>query len=199
MGNTYNQVYIWCCKYGENRYCERCANKCASKHTGLLNSCLGEWHLLPYLVVLLISARIPPISTRVSAHCQAIDRAMWYRRGAVTDNTHLTSHTFWFDSAYIVTHYNDVIMSAMASQIFNVLIVGLTVCSGADQRKHQSSAWLVFVKGVGFPSQKTSNAENISYHDVIMDNFGFNVCMERVLVTCQLPGSPLGVFFLGRI
>ena len=26
-GNTYNRVYIWCCKYGENRYCERCADK----------------------------------------------------------------------------------------------------------------------------------------------------------------------------
>ena len=25
--NTYNLVDIWCCKYGENRYCERCANK----------------------------------------------------------------------------------------------------------------------------------------------------------------------------
>ena len=25
--NTYNRVYIWCGKYGENRYCERCANK----------------------------------------------------------------------------------------------------------------------------------------------------------------------------
>ena len=35
----FNRVYIWCCKYGENRYCETCANKkwCASKHTGLLN------------------------------------------------------------------------------------------------------------------------------------------------------------------
>ena len=27
VGNTYNRVYIWCCKYGENRYCERCANE----------------------------------------------------------------------------------------------------------------------------------------------------------------------------
>ena len=74
VGNTYNRVYIWCCKYDENRYCERCANKwwCASKHTGLLNSCLGKWHLIPYLVVPLISARVPLVSTRVSAHCQAI-------------------------------------------------------------------------------------------------------------------------------
>ena len=74
MGNTYNRVYIWCCKYDENRYRERCANKwwCASKHTGLLNSYLGKWYLIPYLVVLLISARVSLISTRVSAHCQAI-------------------------------------------------------------------------------------------------------------------------------
>ena len=72
MGNTYNRVYNWCCKYGENRCCERCANKklCASKHTGLLNSCLGKLCLHPYLVVPLISARVTLISTRVSAHCQ---------------------------------------------------------------------------------------------------------------------------------
>ena len=38
----------------------------------LLNSCLGKWYMLPYLVVPLISARVPQISTRVSAHCQAI-------------------------------------------------------------------------------------------------------------------------------
>ena len=74
MGNTYNRVYIWCCKYGENRYNERCADKkwCASKHTGLLNSCLGKLCLHPYLVVPLIPARVTLISTRVSAHCQAI-------------------------------------------------------------------------------------------------------------------------------
>ena len=74
MWNTYNRVYISCCKYGENRYCERWANKklCASKHTGLLNSCFGKLCLHPYLVVPLISARVTLISTRVSAHCQAI-------------------------------------------------------------------------------------------------------------------------------
>ena len=74
MGNTYNRVYIWCCKYGENRYCGRCANKkwCASKHTGLLNSCLGKICLHPYLVLPLISARVTLIFTRVSAQCRAI-------------------------------------------------------------------------------------------------------------------------------
>ena len=39
-------------------------------------------------------------------------------------------------------------MGAMASQITSLTIVYLTVDSGADQRKHQSSASLVFVRGI---------------------------------------------------
>ena len=41
-----------------------------------------------------------------------------------------------------IIHCTDVIMSAMASQITSVSIFCLKVCSGADQRKHQSSASL---------------------------------------------------------
>ena len=65
-------------------------------------------------------------------------------------------------------HYSDVIMSAMASQIPGVSIDCSIVYSDADQRKHQSSSSLVFVKEkppviCGFPSQRdTSNAENVS-------------------------------------
>ena len=46
------------------------------------------------------------------------------------------------------SHYNDVIMSSMASQFTGVSIVCSTVCSGADQRKHQSSVSLAFVRGI---------------------------------------------------
>ena len=46
-------------------------------------------------------------------------------------------------------YYNDVIMSTMASQITSLTKVYLTVYSGADQRKHQSSASLAFVGGWG--------------------------------------------------
>ena len=65
------------------------------------------------------------------------------------------------------SRYNDIIMSAMASQITGVSIVCSTVCSGADQRKHQSSASLAFVRGihqwpVAFPAQRTSNADIVS-------------------------------------
>ena len=46
------------------------------------------------------------------------------------------------------THYNDVIMGAMASQVTSLTIVYLTVYSGAGQRKHKNSASLVFVRGI---------------------------------------------------
>ena len=46
------------------------------------------------------------------------------------------------------TGYSDVIMRAMASQITGVSIVFSTVCSDADQRNHQSSAPLAFVRGI---------------------------------------------------
>ena len=63
-------------------------------------------------------------------------------------------------------HYSDVIMSVMVSQITGVSIVCSTVCSGSDQRKHQSSAPLVFVGEFTvdqlFPSQRASYVENVS-------------------------------------
>ena len=45
-------------------------------------------------------------------------------------------------------HYTDVIMGAIASQITSLTIVYSTVYSDADQRKHQSSASLVFFPGI---------------------------------------------------
>ena len=47
-----------------------------------------------------------------------------------------------------VFHYNDVIMSAMASQITSLPIVYSTVYPGADKIKHQSSVSLAFVRGI---------------------------------------------------
>ena len=46
------------------------------------------------------------------------------------------------------THYDDVIMDAIASQITSLTIVYSYVYSGADQSKHQSSASLAFVWGI---------------------------------------------------
>ena len=45
-------------------------------------------------------------------------------------------------------HYNDVIMTTMASKINSLAVVYSIVYSGANQRKHQSSASLAFVRGI---------------------------------------------------
>ena len=47
-----------------------------------------------------------------------------------------------------LNHYSDVIMSEMASKITGIWTVCSSVCSGTDQRKHQCSASLAFVRGI---------------------------------------------------
>ena len=57
----------------------------------------------------------------------------------------------------LANHYNDVMMSAMASQITSLEIVYSTFYSGANQRNHQSSAARAFLR-----AKRASNAENVS-------------------------------------
>ena len=83
-----------------------------------------------------------------------------------SSTTHIRAHT----------HYNNVIMGAIATQTTSLTIVYSTVYTGPDQRKHQSSASLAFVRAIHrgdrceFPAQMASNAENVSiwwrYHDI---------------------------------
>ena len=70
-------------------------------------------------------------------------------------------------------HYNDVIMSLMASQITNLTIVYSTVYSGTDQIRHQSSASLAFVRGihrwpVKSPHKGPVTRKMFPFDDVIM-------------------------------
>ena len=70
-------------------------------------------------------------------------------------------------------HYNDVIMSMRASQITSVLSVYSNACSGADQRKHQNSASLAFVRGihqalVNSPHEGPVTWKMFPFDDVIM-------------------------------
>ena len=50
-----------------------------------------------------------------------------------------------------IKHYSGVIMASVASQITSLTIVHSTVYSFADQRKHQSSASLAFVREIHQP------------------------------------------------
>ena len=79
----------------------------------------------------------------------------WFNHNKTKHNrTVCTSYGTYFIYIYIYMyiciyiHYNDVIMSAMASQITSLTIVYSIVYSGADQRKHQSSASLAVVRGI---------------------------------------------------
>ena len=70
-------------------------------------------------------------------------------------------------------HYNDVIMGAIASQITSPTIVYSFVYSDADQRKHQSSASLAFVRGihrgpVNSPHKWPVTRKMFPFDDVIM-------------------------------
>ena len=63
-------------------------------------------------------------------------------------NTQLT-HWVEIDQQWTnAVHYSDVIMKAMASQITSITIAYSAFYSSADQRKHQSSALLAFVRGI---------------------------------------------------
>ena len=73
-----------------------------------------------------------------------------------------------------MTHYCEVIMSAMASQIVSLTIVYSTVYSG-DQTKYQSSASLAFVRGihrwpVNSPHKGPVTWKMFPFDDVIMWN-----------------------------
>ena len=73
-------------------------------------------------------------------------------------------------------HYNDVIMSAIASHITNLTIVYSIVYSDADQRKHQSSMSLAFVRGihrgpVNSPHKWPVTRKMFPFDDVIMWQF----------------------------
>ena len=63
-------------------------------------------------------------------------------------NTDRSINTFLWIIYIWRVYYYDVIMSLMASQITSLTIVYSTVYSVTDQRKHQSSASLAFVRGV---------------------------------------------------
>ena len=74
---------------------------------------------------------------------------------------------------WLASHYCDVIMATIASQITSLMIVYSTVYSDADQRKHQSSASLAFVRGihrgpVNSPPKGPVTRKMFPFDDVIM-------------------------------
>ena len=84
------------------------------------------------------------------------------------------SFTFRFENVWDALHYNDVTMGTIASQITSLTIAYSAVNSDADQRKHQSSASLAFVRGihrgpVNSTHKWSFTREMFPFDDVIMD------------------------------
>ena len=93
---------------------------------------------------------------------------------------HSTAIPIYMGPNFVIIHYSDIIMSTMASQTTSLAIVYLIVCSGADQRKHQSSTSLAFVRGihrgpVNSPHKGPVTHKMFPFDDVIM-------------CTCRCPG-----------
>ena len=89
----------------------------------------------------------------------------------------------WHALFAIKSHYNDVIMGAIASQITGLASVYSAVKLGADQRKHQSSASLAFVRGihrrpVNSPRKGPVTRKKFPFDDVIMFAFPIKTRMS---------------------
>ena len=82
-------------------------------------------------------------NTKRSMQIQIMDRASQFQT-AIS----LFLSLFWIPTSIWRNHYGDVIMGGIASQITSLTIVYSTVYSDADQRKHQSSASLTFVRRI---------------------------------------------------
>ena len=95
----------------------------------------------------------------------------WY---AVLPSWHAQIYGLAGSVFYFRAHYSDVIVGAIASQITSLTIVYSTVYSDADQRKHQSSASLAFVRGihrgpVNSPQKWPVTRKMFPFDDVIMN------------------------------
>ena len=85
-----------------------------------------------------------------------------------------TGHQQWINYCrWTSPQYSDIIMSAIASHITSISSVCSAICSGTHQRKHQSSAWLSFMRGVQWwlvdsPHKGPVIWEMFPFDDVIM-------------------------------
>ena len=96
----------------------------------------------------------------------------------------------WRARQMLRNHYGDVIMSAMASQITSLTIVYSTAYSDADQRKHQSSASLSFVRvihrsPVNSPHKWPVTRKMFPFDDVIMDVHPNLVLYSNLAESCS--------------
>ena len=95
------------------------------------------------------------------------------------------------------SHFNDVIMGRIASQITSLAIVYSTVYSDADQRKHQSSASLAFVREIdrgpmNSPHKWPVTRKMFPFDDVIMNSNQVDCAAPPKRTHDVITSQPLG-------
>ena len=105
-------------------------------------------------------------------------RTLWCQDPEMLSTSVQLTQSQW--CGMFVSHYSDVIISTMASQITSLTVVYSAVYSGEDQRKHQSSASLAFVRGihrwpVNSPHKGPVTRKMFPFEDAIM----FFICLNR--------------------
>ena len=113
----------------------------------------------------------------------------------------------WAPGDMHTSRYSDTIMGAMASQIPSVSIVCLAAYWGADERKHQSSASLAFVRA------RANNEENVRviehhqttskhikrctvYTTIKLTFIGFHILFKSIVFCRCLKSRQSRVFFI---
>ena len=138
-------------------------------------------------------------SSRALSHTRADSRlapSQWetsLQSNAVSHwlGTNLESALHTILSAIIVwLHYDDVIMSMMASRITSLMMIYSSVYLGADQRKHQSSASLAFEWGIHWwpvnsPHKRPVTRKMFPFDDVIMHYIIFKVLIPSLWYSCN--------------
>ena len=124
---------------------------------------------------------LQPLNKHCPKHCPNTVIDYWRVRPIAADQVLLvlSSHAQSDSTSdwHIGIHYGDLIITAMASQITGSSIVCLVVCSGADQRKYQSSVSLASVRGihrwpVNSPHKRPVTRKMLPLDDVIMFDVG---------------------------
>ena len=92
------------------------------------------------------------VTSRVKFQCVHMLNLLIWNRNISEWETQYISFVCLGDFFYFIfasaSHYYDIIMSAMPSQITGISIVCSTLGSVGDQRKHQSSASLTLVRAI---------------------------------------------------
>ena len=111
----------------------------------------------------------------------------WVHAHGCTHNNLRTEVAMCF-CANETSHYDDVIMTMLASQITSLTVVYSIVYSDVNQRKHQSSASLAFVREihrgpVNFPHKWPVTRKMFPFDDVIM-HFHYFIFVSQT--ACQI-------------